>query len=224
MEVQRGKNVECYIIIKIMKVIKSGLFLLFIILFSGCASSYRSIHPQIVNYQGTSISDSVKIAYKYDVLQERGNRKYAKKEFKNNMRLVAVRIENDSKKVLDFKENVKVYAGERLLEPIINSDVYDELKQSPPAHVLYLLLSPIHLLAVNFNGSPNIFPFGFIIGPTLAAWNIIISAHANAKFKYEMETYNILERKIMPGEIVYGLVCFELEDSPSLTFTIASPK
>jgi hypothetical protein len=207
-----------------MNALKFGCFLLVVILFSSCASSYRSIHPQILNYSAASELDSVKIVYKYDVLQEKGNRKYAKKEVNKNMRLIAVRIENDRKRALDFKEDVRVYAGDKLLEPITNIDVYDELKQSPPAYVLYLLLSPIHLLAVNFNGSPNIFPFGFIIGPTLATWNIIISAHANAKFKHEMEAYNILERKIKPGEIAYGLLCFDLEDSPSLKFTIAPPK
>jgi hypothetical protein len=191
-----------------------------VISISGCASSYKFIHPPYATFINKTIQDSVKIAYRYNALWESNNIKYAKKEEKSDIRLVVIRIENDSRQVIHFKDDFKIYAGKSLITPIDNMQLYAELRQSPPSYMKYLLLTPIHLAAVNFGGSPNIFPFGYILGPGLCIKNMAKAIHANSNFKYELIEYDLQDQNIEPGAIVYGIIGLETGTSIPLTFSI----
>jgi hypothetical protein len=191
-----------------------------LVVFTSCASSYKSLHPQIINYSGETIADSVKLLYRYDVMKESGNRKYVKKEKRNNTKIVAVKVVNNSSKTIDFKTDIKWLAGDKLVVPVPYDSLYDEFKQPVAAYVLYLLLTPIHKGSVNLNGPSDIFPFGFILGPVLAGWNMIVAAKANKNFRYDLEKYNICEQKIPPGETVYGLLGIEVDDYLPLTIKV----
>lgn len=197
-----------------------GYLLVMLMVFTSCASSYRSIHPQIVNYTNETVTDSVKFSYKYDVLSDSRNKKYAKKEKKYNTKIVAVKLVNNSNSTLDFKTNIHLLAGDKLMTPVTQDTLYDEFKQPVAAYILYLLLTPIHKGSVNLNGPSDIFPFGFILGPGLAGLNMLIAANANKNFKYELEKYNINAQKIPPGETVYGLIGIGVDDYLPLTVKV----
>lgn len=191
-----------------------------IAIFTGCASSYRSIHPQIVNYSGETTIDSVKFSYKYDVLSDAGNRKYARKERRNGIKIVALRLVNNTTRTLDFKQDIKLFANDNVMTMVPQDTLYDELKQPVAAYILYLLLTPIHKGTVNLNGPSDIFPFGYILGPGLAGLNMLIAAKANKNFKYDLEKYNLRDQKIPAGETVYGLIGIGTDDFLPLTIKV----
>ena len=68
-------------------------------LFTSCASSFHSINPQKMPFNYTENTPDVQFSYVYDVLSMKRNKKYAKKETKLGMRVVAVRITNKSGKI-----------------------------------------------------------------------------------------------------------------------------
>ena len=206
-----------------MKVAGGIGFCAIIYLLTSCASSYTLIHPQIVYYTDVSIADSVSFAYRYDVLSESNNWKYAKKERRENLKVLVIKIVNNSKTTLGFKDNIQLYSGEKQITLLDNKDVYDELKQSVPSFILYLLLTPIHKLSVNFDGPANIFPVGYIVGPVLTGYNVVKATHANAQFSYELIKYNIVNQKIAPDDTVYGIICFEAHDNVPLTMKRKNP-
>ena len=60
---------------------KIGLyFMVFSILFSSCAAPYRAIKPNLLVYHAHNNSGDVSCSYKYNVLMERRNKRYSKKE------------------------------------------------------------------------------------------------------------------------------------------------
>src|SRR5438128_1800207 len=86
-------------------------FSILVIVSSSCASSYKAIKPANFNYQISTTHESVDFLYKYNVLSERGNRKYSKKESRKNIIVVAVKIVNNADKSFVFGDDMKVYSN-----------------------------------------------------------------------------------------------------------------
>lgn len=189
-----------------MKRVTFGI-LLFVIVFlsGGCASSYHTIIPERLNYTSSGgASQKVELGYRYSVLGEQGNRKYAKREVRYNIKLVAVRITNHSDEVINMGRNVAFYSGDKLLYPMDALAVRSYLRQSPASYLFYLLLTPLTLTV----GESDPFPLGLIMGPALSLGNLMVANNANNNLFYEMNRYNVIDRDIQPDETVYGLVAF----------------
>jgi hypothetical protein len=72
--------------------ISTSLLLLGGLLFaSGCAGTYKPITPRILNYNYTGNGNGVARSYQYDMPLVRKNKRYAKKEVKKNLWVVAVK-------------------------------------------------------------------------------------------------------------------------------------
>ena len=169
------------------------------IFFCSCAASYKPIMPSKVIYP--SVENGGPLSYRYNVLRLAGNKKLAKKEDKFNVRIVAIRIVNNSNRVLRHGYNFDLYSGDqraRLLEPEVVSAT---VKQSVPIYLLYLLLTPMR-----FETTSSSIPIGLVIGPGITAGNMIVAGSANKRFREELVEYSIVEREIKPGETFYGLI------------------
>jgi len=90
--------------IKRMKLIKITLLSIAISTLTNCASGYKLIEPKSINYVSSNETGDVKLEYKYDLL----DKKYAKKEFSKGVKLVALKITNDSDKDLTFGKDAKL--------------------------------------------------------------------------------------------------------------------
>lgn len=181
-----------------------------ILVLSSCASGYKNIEPQKLTYSAISNKNGVTLAYKYGLL----NNRYFRKEKKKNLKLVAVKITNNSDKDLVFGENIKL-AYESGNELYLHDDafLFKNLKQSPASHLFYLLLSPINFYTYKTDSSGqqvqnSSTPIGLLLGPGIATGNIIVASNANAKLKKELVNYNMIGKTIKKGETVYGLVGF----------------
>lgn len=178
------------------------LLLLSIFFISSCASSYQMINPPTLNYLSNSNDKSVSLDYKYNLLPK----KYAKKETKNSIKLLAVKITNNSGRDLFFAKDIKLTYGNGTEVVLIeNEQVFKTLKQQTATYLLYLLLTPV-TLNTNSNGQASSTPIGYGLGPGLTAINMIVAGTANQKFKGELSEFNINGTTIKNGATVYGLV------------------
>jgi hypothetical protein len=162
------------------------------------------VNPQNLGYPATNNLQDISLSYRYDVLYEKGNTKMAKKEKRYNVKVVAVKISNNSDKTINIGGNVAFYNGNDILYPLDALTTKNVLKQSVPSYLLYLLLSAT-TLTVN-NSDP--FPIGLILGPGIAGGNMVAAGNANVNLYKELSQYDIMRRDINPGETIYGLVCF----------------
>lgn len=174
------------------------------ILLSSCASSYKPIVPSTLNYDMRD-EEGVSFGYRYEVLNYRGNRKYAKREPKKMIRLVAVKFQNNTERTLKIGESFNLYAGGNAVYPMEVANVHKQLKQGVAIYILY---SPILLTQSdcdNFSGvceTRILFP----IGLPIAIGNMVGAGAANQNFLRELEQYNLLNREIRPGETTYALI------------------
>lgn len=183
------------------KLIQPFLAIIIGIIFTSCASSYHTINPSNVHYQASGINHDVEFSYKYDVLNERGNKKYAKKETQKLVKVVAIKLVNHSDQSFVFGKDLKVHSNNNpvsILEPLV---IHKQLKQSVPIYLLYLLLTPMNLYTEDSST-----PIGLVVGPGIAGGNMGMAAGANANFKKELESNFLNGRTIEAGETVYGLI------------------
>lgn len=176
------------------------LFVIAIVL-NSCASSYNSIAPSRIQYHTNLTNKNIDFSYKYGVLGERGNKKYAKKESLNRINVIAVKVTNNSDKPFVFGKDFMVHSNGvpvRILEPKI---IHQNLKQGVPIYVLYLLLTPIQL----HMGDSSV-PIGLFIGPAIAGGNMAAAGSANVSFLKELAENNLNGRTINAGETVYGII------------------
>ena len=132
-------------------------------------ATYKPIMPENLNYTSNNLDDGILFSYKYDVLFETRNKKYAKHEEKERIKLIAVKITNNTGKKLSINNDLIFYAGEKPIAPMSTEALVDALEQNTPIYLLYLLLSPLQLTKTENNGfetkTTPIFPIGLILGP-----------------------------------------------------------
>ena len=200
-----------------MKSLKIILLLSGVIVLGGCASSYKTINPQSLNYQSTTTDKSVTLDYKYNLLDSR----YAKKETKNKVRLVAVKIANNSGKDLVFGRDIKLsYTNDHEIAVMDANKVYSQLKQGSIGYLLYFLLTPAKLSTTANGVQTSSTPVGYVIGPGLALGNIIAAESANSNFKKELMQYNIDGTVIKNGATVYGLIGIDSDNFDAIKVKI----
>lgn len=205
-----------------MRIIKITLLFIAISTLASCASGYKMIEPKSINYYSTNETKNVKLEYKYDLL----DKKYAKKELKRGVKLVAIKITNNSEKDIMFGRDTKLtYENGSEIFVMENEKVFKTLKQSPASYLWYLLLTPMSLYTTetNSNGfqeTTSSTPIGLVVGPGLAGGNMIAAGSANKKFKTEMLEYNINGTLIKKGETRYGLIGIKSDSFDSLKLKI----
>ncbi|AUS04806.1 hypothetical protein [Pseudotamlana carrageenivorans] len=205
-----------------MRIIKMTFMVFVVSMLTNCASGYKDIQLKSLNYISKNEQSDIILEYKYDLL----DKKYAKKEVKRGVKLVAVRITNNSNEDIIFGRDVKLgYVNGQELYVLDNDKVYKTLKQSPASYLWYLLLSPINLYTYETNGyggqeTTNSFPIGLILGPGIAGGNMIAAGNANKKFKTQMLDYNLYGTVIKSGEVKHGLIGIEADSYEALTLTV----
>ena len=186
-----------------MKTQRIVLLLSSIFFLGSCASNYNVINPTTLNYLSKSSDKSVSLDYKYNLLSG----KYAKKETQNNIRLLAVKITNNSGRDLVFGKDIKLIYGNGSEVTIVDNDrVFSQLKQQSGYYIFYLLLTPLKLTTTSNGNQTSSIPLGYAVGPGIAGGNMLVAGSANSKFKEELLKYQVMGTTIKNGTTVYGLV------------------
>jgi hypothetical protein len=180
-----------------------------VFILSGCAASYKPIYPVSLNYDSHQSEDGVELSYKYDVLRQNGNKKYAKKEDKKGVKLVALKITNNTQSVVNIGKNLTLYSGNNQIRPMEPMVIKESIKQIVPGYLPYLLLTFVNLTTTkeqNGMTEQNVIPIGLVLGPGITVGNMLIAGDANTKLLDELRLYNLIGRDIKPGETVYGII------------------
>jgi hypothetical protein len=180
---------------------------------NGCASSFKSIDPRGAYYTNKLSDNNIEFSYQYDILRARGNKKYAKREDKKGIKVVAVKITNHTGSDLVLGENYHIFSGSRQIEPLDKKIVYQQLKQGVAIYLLYmpLIFTTLTTSSVNSFGqrTEKSTPIGLVIGPGITTGNMAVAGTANANFKIELATHTLANRKIADGETVHALIAFQ---------------
>lgn len=200
-----------------MKFLKSLILVVSISILTGCASTYKIITPNSLDYISKNVNKEVLLEYKYELL----SKKYKKKEESKGVRLVAVKITNNSNKDLVFGKDVKLIYDDGSAPYIMEIEtIFSTLKQSPSSYLWYLLLTPLKLTQIEYETdigrTVNDTPIGFALGPVAALANMTIASSANNKFKTNLLAYNINGNTIKSGETMYGLIGIRSDDYNSI--------
>lgn len=186
-----------------MKLIKFILLLLITALSTSCASGYKPVEPETLKFGSSDVVDNVKMEYKYNLLKK----KYEKKQKKKNIKVVVVKITNNSERDLMFGSDITLaYSNGKEVNIAENDRVFAELKQKGAYHLFYLLLTPMNLYTDDGRGNTSSTPIGLAIGPGLAATNVIVAGSANKKFEQDLMEYDLNGTLIKKGETKYGIL------------------
>lgn len=172
-------------------------------LLGSCAKKYNQLSMNTLQFNNSSVNEGIEFSYRYNVLD--GNEKYTKKEAKKNIALVGIKIKNTTKDTLRIGQELGVYTGNNKTNVLQAFQVVNELKQSVPAYLLYLLLTPLNLYIEDGNGRTT-YPIGLILGPSISVGNMIVAGNANKKFKKNVMDNYLLGVPIYPGETKSGLI------------------
>ena len=184
------------------------LFALISLFLTSCASSYVKISPETINYTSSDKKDSVKVEYKYGVLQK----KYAKKEYKKGIKVIAIKVTNNSERDITVGQNLNfTKANGEAFYLLEDKDIFKPLRQNVATYLLYLLLTPINFYTYETNQygqteTTSSTPIGLVVGPGVTAINTITAASANKKFKTEIAEYNLVGKTIKTGETIHGII------------------
>ena len=195
------------------KFIYNSILLAIIILFTSCAQSYYAINPTRIVYTASNNLEGISLDYRYDILNEKGNSKMSKKERSFDVKLVAMRITNNTSKVINIGNNAAFFSGNTAIYPLDVFSTERFLNQSAASHLFYLLLTP---LTLTVSGASPV-PIGLILGPAISVGNMLVASKANNDFNQELLQNDVLFLDIKPGETVYGLVGFKNIDFAPLS-------
>lgn len=189
-----------------------------ILLLTSCASGYNKINPPQVDYHLSKKVDDVTLAYKYGKL----NKKYTRKQRIGGVKLVSVKITNNSDKELIYGQNVKLtYANGRMANIMENKKAFKLIRQQSVPYFLYLLLIPLNFDSYDAYGRvTSSVPIGNILGPAITLLNFLTAESANSKMKRELLKNDLEGRSIKAGETVYGIVALKTDDWEELDISV----
>ena len=182
-------------------------------IFNNCASTYKPISLQPLSFPVNNIDSAISFSYRYDILNETDNKKYAKHENDLDIRLVAVKFTNNSKKEINLSQNISYIIGGKEIIPINRKIIQDKLSQGVGGYFLYLLLTPLVITKTTQNGygPPEVDKthIGYILGPGLMIGNMAVASSANKDFSMDLLNYDLSGKTLQPGESAYGLIGFQ---------------
>ena len=207
----------------ISKVIKISI-LLFPLFFYSCAVSYKPI-KLCSNYQNRTEIDNA-ILIKYDtsnIFLASKNFRIARKSMRQGFQILPMYIYNNKlDTIIILNENTEVFCNYESAQIVDKSEYYKRIKQKVGYHGLetFFGLSMTYLLKASILEWTN--PYNFLI--VLGVYNIYKASKANKQLLKEIEQYDVLNKKIAPGDSLNGFICLRAATSSNLMFRIKKIK
>lgn len=196
-------------------------FSLLMILFSGCARTYNTINPAMYNFENKKdASESITVSYLYNLQEINSNKPYARKERKKHIRLVALKIENnsDEQEILDPSNFIIKSSGGRNIRVIPPEEYCKEIRQYSETFVLFYALGGIGYKYENVNGETT---HEFAYNPipaVIGLGNAIFAENANRKQKKNLIEHNVFNKPIPGKSSIYGLIAIDDPTFSELNF------
>jgi hypothetical protein len=203
-------------VVKMKRFVTLGLMVFLLV---QCAVRYKPIEPEKVKYDEVFEDDDVRMAYRYDALNYRGNHKLAKMEKRQKLRIVAAAITNKTTRTLNIDRDMDIFTDEEDPYYLDGLTAANRMKQHTRTYLFYglLLYAKFDCEGTGLNCLPTyIIPAGIPI----AAFNMIRANKANKEMIHEFEKYSVFTRDIEPGQTVYAILALEFEGAETLPLQI----
>ena len=193
---------------------------LMMFLLAQCAVRYKPIEPEKVEYNQVFESEEVRLAYRYDALDYRGNHKLARSEKRHGLRIVAAAITNKTTRTLNIDRDIDLFTDEEDPYYVDGLTAATRLKQRTRTYIFYglLIYAKFDCEGTGLNCVPTyIVPFGLPI----AAFNMLRANKANKEMVKEFEKYSVFTRDIEPGQTVHAILALEFEGTGNLPLQLS---
>ena len=183
--------------IKFYQIMKSFFklsFLICVVFLSSCAGFYHTVKPNTISFPQVTKEDKVPISYRFDILRDAGNKKMSNKEVKHNMKIVAVKLTNNTDSIINVGKNIEFYSANNSLVLMSPVDIKDQIKQSSEAYAFY------------FIGCISLAPLDIAVFGGIGLGNMLVAGQANKDLLKELTLYDIRNIDIKPKESVIGII------------------
>ena len=138
---------------------------------------------------------------------------------KRPVKLLAIEVTNSTDHTINFRRDVKMFMGDRMVLPVEPSVVHQQLKQIAPLYLLWGLLW-VNITKCDGADGEDCSAIPLPVGLVIGIGNTAVAGSSNNKFLAELNANNILDREIGPGETVRGLVGITSETAGSISLKL----
>ena len=185
-------------------------------LLAGCASSYTSPRKRTLSWHGGDAAAAIALEYDYNAMRAAGNGKYARSAASLGLEIPAVRIKNNTDRVIVVKKDLDFTVGGALAEPSEPGSETAGIRQMTGAYAWWMTLVTVNIFSSKTECSgyggceskTSFIPVGLILGPLITGINCGVSSSSNTAFKGDVEGHNLLNATLKPGETATGFLVF----------------
>lgn len=195
-------------------------FLIFILCCS-CASSHKvlTLGRVVFNDRILCKQNVVLKISNTDIVKESGNKHAARKAQRNNLQFISLcMINNGTDTFTISKAHTEIFSN---YEPVLLLDknvYYKKIRQKAAWYSVEIFIAiayyfPLSSTGINFyplNPTGILLPVGF--------YNIHKALKANKELKKDIAYYDVLDKKIAPGDTLTGFICIKTKNTGHLMF------
>lgn len=188
--------------------VRTAVFFALVFVLAGCASSYKSVSYDRIDYTGAQTTEGLDIAYRYEA--QPGY--YGEKTRKRGYDVVAVRVTNTRETPVTLnRSSLRLQAGGAPISSVRPDIVADNVKQPVWS---YLLWNLANITVSDEDGFVAFIPLGLGI----SIINIALSSSANNRVEDAYREQYLMGTTVAPGETVEGLLFLSTTGFAPLTF------
>lgn len=176
-----------------------------IILISGCARPYRKINMSAIPFKEYRQENTIDYSVRQGVLYNMKNYFFARREQKNDMSLIALKIVNKSDLPVNINDLQFTCGAVLPVTTIKVTDYFDAIKQKPGLYWLYS--AGVVVYPRPPRGSKKFIPLPF--GLPVAAANFAIAYKSNKKMLQDIQLLDLTNKVIQPHDSIQGILTFK---------------
>jgi hypothetical protein len=176
-----------------------------IILISGCARPYRKINMSAIPFKEYRQENTIDYSVRQGVLYNMKNYFFARREQKNDMSLIALKIVNKSDLPVNINDLQFTCGAVLPVTTIKVTDYFDAIKQKSGLYWLYS--AGVVVYPRPPRGSKKFIPLPF--GLPVAAANFAIAYKSNKKMLQDFQLLDLTNKVIQPHDSIQGILTFK---------------
>ena len=176
-----------------------------IILISGCARPYRKINMSAIPFKEYRQENTIDYSVRQGVLYNMKNYFFARREQKNDMSLIALKIVNKSDLPVNINDLQFTCGAVLPVTTIKVTDYFDAIKQK--AGLYWLYSAGVVVYPRPPRGSKKFIPLPF--GLPVAAANFAIAYKSNKKMLQDFQLLDLTNKVIQPHDSIQGILTFK---------------
>ena len=176
-----------------------------IILISGCARPYRKINMSAIPFKEYRQENTIDYSVRQGVMYNIKNYFFARREQKNDMSLIALKIVNKSDLPVNINDLQFTCGAVLPVTTIKVTDYFDAIKQKPGLYWLYS--AGVVVYPRPPRGSKKFIPLPF--GLPVAAANFAIAYKSNKKMLQDFQLLDLTNKVIQPHDSIQGILTFK---------------